>query len=212
MSVSQSARFARAKEQHMTRFLSVILMMVILTTAADAHIGLGGTVGFTHGFAHPFNGLDHILAMVAVGLFAANLGGRALWLLPSTFVAIMAAGGVAGMYGLALPIVEIGIALSVIVLGAVVALEWKAPIAVAIALVGFFAIFHGHAHGSEIPALASGAGYALGFMLATASLHAIGLAAGLGFGKLSHSSRRIAQIGGGATMALAGVGFLTAVL
>ncbi|MBC8038726.1 MAG: HupE/UreJ family protein [Rhizobiales bacterium] len=190
------------------RPLYAALILAAMTAAAEAHTGTGGIAGFTHGLGHPFSGFDHILAMVAVGFFAANLGGRALWLVPCSFVAMMAVGGAAGMHDIGLLYVEIGIALSVIVLGAAVAFQWKAPAAVAMALAGFFAIFHGHAHGSELPAAASGAGYALGFILATASLHAFGIASG----RLSRmGSRRIAQMGGGA-MTLAGVGILTGIM
>jgi urease accessory protein len=190
------------------RSLSAVLLLVFTATAAEAHTGIGDTSGFVHGFAHPFSGLDHILAMVAVGLFAANLGGRALWRVPGAFLAMMAAGGVAGLYGVTLPFVEIAIALSVIVLGAVVALQWKGPVTVAMVLAGFFAIFHGHAHGFEVPALASPMGYATGFILATAALHTLGIGLGIGIGQVS---RRVAQIGGGA-MALAGVGILSGLL
>ncbi len=200
-------RIARAKEQHMTRRpLYSVLLLAFMATAAEAHTGAGGTAGFAHGFAHPFNGLDHLLAMVAVGVFATSLGGRALWFVPATFLAMMAAGGVAGLFGLELPYVEMGIALSVIVMGAVVALQWKASLTAAVALAGFFAIFHGHAHGFEIPPGVSAAGYAFGFMLATASLHALGI----GIGQIA-VSQRVAQIGGSA-MALAGTGLLTGVL
>ena len=108
--------------------------------------------------------------MLAVGVFAAQLGGRALWLVPGTFVAVMAAAGVAGMLGVTVPYVETGIAFSLLALGAAIALAIRVPVAVAMALVGFFAIFHGHAHGTEMPASASGILFGLGFVLATAAL------------------------------------------
>ncbi len=187
------------------RFLSSVLLLALMATGAEAHTGTGGISGFAHGFAHPFNGLDHLLAMVAVGVFAANLGGRALWLVPATFISMMAAGGIAGIHGLNLPFVETGIALSVIALGAMVALRWKAPVSVAVTLAGFFAVFHGHAHGSEIPVAASAVSYAGGFMLATAALHALGV----GMRRLA-IPRPLAQLGGG-TMALAGIGLLSGV-
>ena len=190
------------------RFLSPVLLLALMATGAEAHTGIGTAPGFVHGFAHPFSGLDHILALVAVGLFAANLGGRALRRVPGAFLAMMAAGGVAGLYGVTWPFVEIAIALSVIVLGAAAALQWKTPVAAAMVLAGFFAIFHGHAHGFEVPTFASPMGYATGFMLATAALHALGM--GLGFGA-AQVSRRVAQIGGGA-MTLAGVGILSGIL
>lgn len=179
---------------------------VLAPTAAFAHPGHGDALGFAHGFLHPISGLDHVLAMVAVGLFAANLGGRALWAVPATFMALMAAGGVLGMTGVAVPYVETGIALSVLVLGAVVALGARWPVGVATALVGVFAIFHGHAHGAEMPVDATGAVYAAGFLTATAMLHLAGL--GLGVTVRSPAIRRL----GGAVMTVAGVGLVTGLL
>jgi len=161
-----------------------------LPGAALAHPG-HDAVGFTHGVMHPLGGLDHVLAMVAVGLYAALLGGRALWLVPATFVGAMAMGGAFGAAGVTLPYTEAGIALSVIVLG----------LAVALRLAGVFAIFHGHAHGAEMPQDASGTAYAAGFMVATALLHGAGIAIGVAAGRLGW---RIAQAAGGA-MAAAGV-------
>lgn len=177
--------------------------------AAWAHVGVGSTHGFVHGFVHPVSGIDHVLAMVAVGIFAANLGGRALWAVPLSFVGAMAIGGALGIAGVAVPMVEAGIAISVIVLGLAVALRWQWPVAAAMALVGLFAIFHGHAHGAEMPVDASGLGYAGGFMLATALLHVVGIGLGIGVAKLGHSySPRIVQASGVA-MSLVGVGILT---
>lgn len=187
-------------------------LTALASTAAEAHTGIGSTVGFLHGFSHPFSGIDHILVMIAVGLFAARLGGRALWLVPGSFLAMMAVGGILGISGIALPVVELGIATSVIVLGALVALQTRVPLSLAMGLVGFFAVFHGHAHGAEMPVDASGFTYGLGFVLATALLHMVGIGIGVGLGwKVTTSSRRIAQIGGGA-MALAGVGIVTGYL
>ena len=160
---------------------------------------------------HPLGGLDHVLAMVAVGLYAALLGGRALWLVPATFVTVMALGGAAGVAGYALPYTEIGIALSVVVLGVAVALRVSLPTLAAMALVGVFAVFHGHAHGAEMPQGLSGHEYAAGFLAATALLHGVGIAVGLGMGKLSElGGRRVAQAAGGA-MALAGMALLVSV-
>lgn len=178
----------------------------ILPATAWAHTGLGDAGGFLHGALHPFGGLDHVLAMVAVGVFAACLGGRALLLVPASFVAMMAVGGALGMSGFELPFVEAGIAASVVVLGLVVAFGWNTPLAVAMALAGFFAIFHGYAHGAEMPATSSSLTYALGFMLATALLHLAGIGLGIAtVGARSHLARRIA----GGAAALAGVGLLT---
>src|SRR5215207_4589987 len=130
--------------------LALAIVVAFVPTVAFAHTGVGTTSGFAHGFMHPLTGIDHILAMVMVGVFAWQLGGRALWLVPTTFVVIMALGGVLSITGVPVPFVEIGIALSVIVLGAVVALGIKAPVAVAMSVVGLFAVFHGHAHGAEM--------------------------------------------------------------
>ena len=191
------------------RTLVSILTLALATGAANAHTGVGATMGFSHGFGHPFSGLDHILAMVAVGLFAAGLGGKAKWLVPSAFVGMMALGGALGITGIDVPFVELGIAASVIVLGAAIALQLSLPIVAAMGLVGFFAIFHGHAHGAEMPSAASGLTYALGFMLATAILHAMGIGLGLGLGRLnSAASSSVARVAGGA-VAVAGVGILT---
>jgi urease accessory protein len=168
----------------------------LLPTAALAHPGLGDAHGFAHGFAHPLGGFDHVLAMVAVGLFAWQLGGRALALVPATFVLVMAAGGALGMAGVAVPGVEIGITASVIVLGAIVALRVKPPLAIATGLVALFAIFHGHAHGTEMPLDAAGAYYAAGFLLATALLHAGGIALGMVIGRIADAYGRAQRVAG----------------
>jgi len=185
------------------------MALLIAATAAQAHTGVGDAIGFVHGLTHPISGIDHVLAMVAVGLFAAHLGGRALWLVPLAFVAMMAVGGAFGMAGANLPFVEIGLGLSVVVLGVAVATGFHLPTAGAMALVGFFAVFHGHAHGAEMPEFASGLEYGLGFVLATATLHASGISLGLLIGRLSDAyGDRILQVTGSA-MALAGIGILT---
>ena len=172
--------------------------------AAHAHVGAGDAQGFMHGFAHPVGGIDHVLAMIAVGMFAAYLGGRALWLVPATFIAAMAVGGALGIAGVPVPYVELGIAASVIVLGLAIALQWSVQTTAAMGLVGFFAIFHGHAHGAEMPADAPGLVYALGFMMATAVLHLAGLA----IGQAGQRASRIALQAGGSAMALAGAAML----
>jgi urease accessory protein len=179
------------------------LLLALTPSVAFAHVGIGDTNGIAHGFLHPVSGVDHILAMVAVGLFAAHLGGRALWLVPLSFVATMAFGGALGMAGVALPYVEIGVGLSVVVLGIIIASRINPPVAIAMALVGFFAVFHGHAHGAEMPETASALAYAAGFIFATLLLHAVGIGAGLLIGR----ERRITQAAGSA-MALAGVAIL----
>ena len=178
-----------------------------LATPAAAHVGAGDAHGFMHGLAHPVGGLDHVLAMVAVGLLAASLGGRAIWAVPAAFLAMMAVGGLLGMMNVALPYVELGIAASVVVLGVAVALRLPMSTVAAAALVGFFAIFHGYAHGAETPADASAAGYAVGFMLATAFLHAIGIGLGLGIARIGRAGANVAQLGG-AAVSLAGVALI----
>ena len=186
----------------------LLALIALLPTAALAHTGHGDVSGFSHGFLHPLGGLDHVLAMVAVGLFAAHLGGRALWLVPAAFVAMMAVGGALGMAGIAVPFVETGIGLSVVVLGAAVAFGLSLPVSAAMVLVGFFAIFHGHAHGAEMPETGSGFAYGAGFILATTLLHGAGIGIGLMLGRLNGlTGQRIQQIAGG-TAALAGVGIL----
>jgi len=189
-----------------TALRSVLISLALIPGAALAHTGAGHTDGFVHGFLHPIGGLDHLLAMIAVGMFAAYLGSRALWLVPVTFVGVMALGGLLGVSGVSLPYVELGIALSVVVLGLLVALCWNFPVAAAMAIVAVFAVFHGYAHGTELPENASGLGYGIGFMIATALLHLAGIAIGLGVAALGTGSfgRRIVQAGGGA-IALAGV-------
>lgn len=195
-----------------TRALVAAAALFLLPSAGSAHTGIGGTSGFAHGFVHPLTGLDHILAMVMVGILAWQLGGRALWLVPATFVVVMALGGAAGAAGIGLPLVEIGIALSVVVLGAMVALGIQPPVAGAMAIAGVFAIFHGHAHGAEMPADVGGLGYAMGFMLATAVLHAAGIAAGFVVGALGRRFGPALVRSIGALSALGGIALLTGTL
>jgi urease accessory protein len=182
--------------------------LLLAPTAALAHTGAGAVHGFAHGFMHPIGGLDHILAMVTVGILASQLGGRALWLVPGAFVLVMAAGGAAGVAGVNLPFVEIGIAASVVVLGAMVALKMKAPVAAAMGLVGFFAIFHGYAHGAEMPSAAAGLTYGLGFMVATALLHVVGIGLGLAAGRIGARHGAAAYRVAGCIIAVAGLGLL----
>jgi urease accessory protein len=157
--------------------LSVAALMA-MTGLAEAHPG-HDSFGLLNGFVHPFTGIDHVMAMVAVGLFAAMLGGRARYLVPMSFVAMMVAGAGLALSGVVLPYVETGILASVIVLWAVVALRWNASLSVAMGLCGFFAMFHGFAHGSEMPVNVASFSYSAGFVIATTALHMIGLSAGL---------------------------------
>ena len=156
-----------------------LLIGVLLASPAAAHVQQGQAAGFFSGLMHPVSGLDHVLAMVAVGLWGAQLGAPAIWLLPVAFPLVMAFGGFLGLVGVPLPGVEIGIASSAILLGAMVAAQARPPLWLAAAAVGFFAVFHGHAHGTELPDGQSGLLYSLGFVVATGCLHATGVAIGL---------------------------------
>lgn len=157
---------------------AVAALAVACALPAWAHNDVGHTTGFIAGLLHPLSGLDHIIAMVAVGVWAAQLGGVALWALPLVFPLVMVGGGVLALFGLPLPGVEIGIAASALALGAAIIAGLRWPVAAAAVLVGFFAIFHGHAHGAEVPAGASVLSYSLGFVGATAGLHLLGIAIG----------------------------------
>ncbi len=183
----------------------LLLVLVLAAAPAWAHEQQGQAAGFLAGLKHPVSGLDHVLAMVSVGLWGAQLGPPALWLLPVTFPLVMAFGGFLGLLGVPLPGVELGIALSALLLGVMIAREARPPIWVAAALVGFFAVFHGHAHGRELPAGESALLYSSGFVVATGCLHAGGI--GLG---LVHRWRwgRIALRIAGAGVALAGSAFV----
>jgi len=154
-------------------------------SAASAHTGHGSPGGFLHGLEHPVGGFDHLLAMLAVGLWAAQTGGRALWLVPLTFVSVMALGGILGMAGIVVPFTEGGILVSVLGLGVLIAAAVRMPIGASMAIVAFFALFHGAAHGAEIPPQTSGLAYALGFMVSTAALHVAGITAGILTQKIS---------------------------
>jgi urease accessory protein len=147
--------------------------------AALAHQAGGEAIGFAGGLAHPLSGWDHILAMVSVGIWGAQLGAPAIWMLPVTFPMVMAFGGMLALLGVPLPGSEIGIALSALALGLAVTAEAKPPLWAAAIVVGGFAIFHGHAHGTELPPGANGILYSIGFVIATGGLHAAGIAIGL---------------------------------
>lgn len=152
--------------------------LLALTTGAMAHSGHGVMSDVTHGFMHPFGGLDHVIAMVAVGVLAAHLGGRATYLVPAAFILAMVASGGAGYFGGVLPAVEQGIGLSVVALGMAVALGVRLPLPLSTALVALFAVFHGNAHGAEGANAAAFLPYALGFVVATTLLHLAGLGLG----------------------------------
>lgn len=181
-----------------------LVALLTLPTPLAAHEGTTAT-GLLSGLYHPISGLDHVLAMVAVGIWGAQLGAPAIWVLPVTFPMVMALGGMMGLLGLSLPGVEVGIGASALLLGLMVALERKPQLRLAAVLVGFFAIFHGYAHGVELPHGESGLTYSIGFVASTGTLHGVGIAMGLvhkwGWGRWA---LRIA----GGVIALAGVWFL----
>lgn len=159
--------------------LGLALDVVLVPKGALAHVPGGEVAGLVSGLQHPLSGADHVVAMLAVGLWGAQLGAPALWLLPVTFPVVMALGGMLGLLGAPMPGVELGIALSAVTLGAMVLREARPPWLLAAGLVGVFAVFHGHAHGTELPEGASGLLYSLGFVVATGSIHAVGIAIGL---------------------------------
>ena len=188
-----------------THLAAVALALLTASGTAAAHVEAGAVGGFVSGVLHPLLGLDHLVAMVAVGLWGAFLGRPAIWLLPVVFPSVMALGGALGIAGVPLPAVEIGIAVSGVLLGLAVAVAWRAPLALAAVLVGVFAIFHGHAHGTELPDAANPFAYAVGFVLATGALHL----AGIGFGALTRFRRGEWLVrAAGAVVALVGTSFL----
>jgi urease accessory protein len=168
-----------ARNQTRAREAALLVPMLLWAQMAFAHVTKGEAGGFLSGFLHPISGLDHVLAMVAVGLWGAQLGSPAIWLLPVAFPMVMAFGGMLGLMGVPLPGTEIAIAVSAILLGAAVLFEIRPPLAVAALLVAFFAVFHGHAHGTELPPGQSGLLYSMGFVIATGCLHAVGIGIGV---------------------------------
>ncbi len=182
-----------------------VALLALLPAIAFAHEESGRAAGFLAGLAHPVSGLDHVLAMVAVGLWGAVLGAPAIWVLPVAFPLVMAFGGLIGLLGFPLPGVEIGIALSAMVLGAMVLAEVRPPLWIAALIVAFFAIFHGHAHGRELPEGTSALLYSLGFVVATGLLHAVGIL--IGFAHRWAMGRQVVRAAGGG-VALAGLCFL----
>lgn len=193
----------------MTRPLLVPLLLLLTATAASAHTGDAAGAGFVTGFTHPLLGWDHVAAMVAVGLWGAFLGAPAIWVLPVAFPLVMALGGVIGVAGVPLPGIETGIAASALVIGLAVALAARPPLWVAAAIVALFAVFHGHAHGTEMPAAADPIAYAAGFVIATGLLHLAGIAFGL---LAARPAGRIAVRAAGGVIALGGAAFLAGAL
>jgi urease accessory protein len=199
------------KNRNVCMYVRVItaILFCSISGATLAHTGEGAIGGFISGFLHPLFGWDHVIAMVAVGLWGAFLGMPAIWILPIVFPMVMALGGVLGILGIPVPAVEIGIAASAIVLGGSVALAAKPPIWVAAVIVGTFAIFHGHAHGAELPQAANPLAYSIGFVLSTGLLHLSGIAFGL---LVRWPGGRIAVRVGGAIISLLGCLFLARAL
>jgi len=191
------------------RTLPALLLLMVLPTGALAHAeGASAGAGFVTGFLHPLRGIDHVLAMLAVGMWGAQLGNPAIWVLPVAFPQVMALGGVAGILGLPLIGTEFGVTVSVLVLGSMIALDRRPPLWAALLIVSFFAVFHGYAHGVELPGKTGAVAYSAGFVMATGLIHLAGI--GIGFVvKLPHGVKLL-RAGGGA-IAAAGL-FLTAQL
>ena len=204
-------RIVRLVHLPRSRLLPCLLAAVLMAMPglASAHVGTAGYGGFLSGLMHPVTGLDHVVAMVAVGLWGAILGAPAIWVLPIAFPLIMTFGAVLGVLGVPLPGIETGIAASGIILGTMVMLNARPPLAIAFALISVFAIFHGHAHGAELPETGVPVFYAAGFVIATGLLHLSGIALGL---LLRWPAGRIAVRGTGAGIAVVGVYFLAAAL
>jgi urease accessory protein len=182
-----------------------LMAVLAFATSAAAHTGEGMTGGFISGFTHPIFGWDHVVAMVAVGLWGAFLGKPAIWVLPIAFPMVMAFGGALGILGVPVPGIETGIALSGLILGLLVAFAIRLPLSVAAVIVGLFGLFHGHAHGTELPSAANPFAYAIGFVVATGMLHLAGIA--IGFLTTIPYGQYVVRVGGG-VIALVGAAFL----
>ncbi len=183
--------------------LAGAFLALLIPRLALAHTGVGPANGLASGFFHPLGGLDHVCAMISVGLWASQQKDRrAVWAVPLAFVSVMTAGAALGAAGVALPFAERGIVLSVLLLGVLVAAAARLPLAASVFVVALFAVCHGHVHGSEMPATVSGVGYGAGFVLATALLHAAGVGVGVATQKLS---RPVVVRAAGAAVAACGV-------
>ena len=170
---------------------SILSILLLAATPAFAHEGAGPAAGFPAGFGHPLSGLDHVAAMIAVGLWAGMKGGRARWICPAAFVSAMMIGGALGMARVPIPFVEPGILASVVVFGLLVAVIDGLPVSAGVAIIAVFAVLHGHAHGAEVTGAVSGTTYIAGFAVATIFLHAIGIVAGLLLGARFHNLARL---------------------
>jgi urease accessory protein len=188
------------KKNQFWQYLIVAIAITLLSPSlASAHTGVGDHHGFLAGLTHPIGGLDHILAMVAVGLWAAQIGGKALWLMPSAFLIAMASSSVLGHWGLPLPGLEQGILASDFILGLLLLFATRLPLAIGVGIVTILAIFHGYAHGAEMPSIATGLTYGLGFVISTATLHLVGIGLGLAIDRYQPKfHQRLFQISGGA--------------
>lgn len=193
----------------MNKRLIFAALLLCTVAAVQAHTAQGSVNGFIAGVLHPLTGFDHLLAMVAVGIWGATLGRPLVWALPVVFPMLMVAGGILGISGVELPFVETGIAASVLVLGLAIAAAWRAPLAVAIAIVGVFGVFHGYAHGAELPSAAQPAAYVAGFVLCTGALHLAGVALGT-LNKRPHGATTLRT--GGVLLAMAGLWLLAGML
>jgi urease accessory protein len=182
--------------------VSLLTFVGLFANQALAHDELDEGVGFVTGLLHPALGFDHLLAMLSVGILSAQIGGRAIWYIPSAFVAVMIVGGFLGMQEIGIPLVEVGIAISVVVLGMALATDKILPEWIALFSVAVFGIFHGHAHGTEMPLIANPWLYGLGFVIGTATIHITGVFIGLGYRKLQRGPGLLRATGAG----IAGVG------
>jgi len=191
----------------MKRF-PLLLISLLAASSASAHVGIGPTTGAVAGFSHPFSGIDHITTMIAVGLWAATKGGKALWVWPMTFVAAMIVGGALGLLHVPIPFVEPGILASVVILGLLVATAADLPVGAGAAIITVFAVLHGHAHGAEAPQSEGGLLYLGGFAIATAILHVVGIGVAMLAGARFQAITRLA----GAISAAIGLGLITGVL
>lgn len=178
MTARKGTRGLFSRDVKCMRSLAVLGVLLLSVSSAFGHPLQDEATGFLSGFRHPISGIDHVLAMVAVGLWGAQLGAPAIWLLPVAFPVVMAIGGMLGLMGVPIPGIEYGIAASAILLGAAVMFEVRPPLVFAALLVGFFAIFHGHAHGAELPPGQDAMLYSIGFVIATGCLHAVGIGIG----------------------------------
>ncbi|MCK5167078.1 MAG: HupE/UreJ family protein [Rhodospirillaceae bacterium] len=190
-------------------FFVIAAILALVSSPVLAHTGAGSVSDISAGFGHPIGGIDHVLAMLAVGILAAQLGGKSLWFVPAAFVGMMVVGGLLGISGVPVPFVELGIVGSIIVLGGAIAAGRKIPMSLAMSMVGLVAIFHGHAHGTEMPANISAIEYSIGFIAATSLLHAFGISLIIGARKVAKETASIAIRVSGGSIAVTGAALLT---